>query len=73
MAEIDTDGSRSQILEFQNLQQLTQDVYKLCNNYSRCTASPFVANRSSELKDSSLDLDSTTRDFTMQHIISIVV
>jgi hypothetical protein len=69
MAEIDTDGSP--ILDFQHLQQLMEDVFMQCNNQSRCTASSFVANGTSDLKEASLDLDS--RDFNMQHIISIVV
>jgi hypothetical protein len=69
MAEIDTDGSP--ILDFQHLQHLMEDVFMQCNNQSRCTASSFVANGTSDLKEASLDLDS--RDFNMQHIISIVV
>ncbi len=71
MAEIGTDGSGSEILDFQNLQHLMEDVFTLCNNHSRCTASSFVVNSSSDLKEASLDL--VSRDFAMQHIISIVV
>lgn len=69
MAEIDTDGSP--ILDFQHLQQLMEDVFMQCNNQSRCTASSFVANGTSDLKEASLDLD--FREFNMQRIISIVV
>ena len=74
MAEKDAYGNESQSVDFYNLQiSMESVVYTLCNNYSRCSTPPSLANKSSQMKEFSLDLDTSTREFTMQNIISIVV
>jgi hypothetical protein len=74
MAENDTYGNESQSVDFHHLKMSMESVvYTLCNNYSRCSTSPSLANKSSQMKEFSLDLNTSAREFTMQNIISIVV